>query len=459
MSNLLLRESLEFILETLYPHTPQAPFIDSTASTQPNDSSFSSRELRKVIRKFNKTKAPGYDGLDNIILQQIHSASPELLLEMSNKCLGLGLFPTSFLGKLLEKLMTQHLTYSLKKTWQVSPKQFGFKEGVSVDSLLTTIDNRHGLEISKEKSQLLLLSNLRRGPPIYWGSQRVKRTKTLKYLGVHLDSKLNCAHHLVQQGAKALQQPRQLVNLAECTMGISPKLPTQLYRAVTEGTVAYGVSTWGRYFTYCMITKLSQIQRPFLLNITRAYRTMPTAALQAITGIMPLDIKLEAEAQFVQMKSLKKNLTIEGEEYNYETCEEKATGWSRHQAEFTDEERENLEENLGTVGEINIFTYGSKMEQGVGSAFCVFGEQQELIAHWQGRLSPKDSIFQSALQEAVKYAQNHQNQVKIWSASQYSQKALLNHKSNSQIHSSFSIGEYYFVWFLGVWLDARWCLR
>ncbi|GBM75715.1 hypothetical protein AVEN_92720-1 [Araneus ventricosus] len=55
------------ILETLYPRTPQAPFIDSTASSQPNDSPFSSRELRKVIRELNKTKAPGYDGLDNII--------------------------------------------------------------------------------------------------------------------------------------------------------------------------------------------------------------------------------------------------------------------------------------------------------------------------------------------------------------------------------------------------------
>ncbi|GBL88246.1 Putative protein in type-1 retrotransposable element R1DM [Araneus ventricosus] len=163
------------ILEILYPHTPQAPFICSTASSQPNDSPFSSREMRKVIRELNKTKAPGYDGLYNIILQQIHSASPKLLLKMFNKCLSLGLFPTFFktgvillfykegkdqndpksyrpnsllppVGKLLEKLMTQRLTYFLKKTRQVSPKQFGFKEGVSIDhaldSLLTTID-RH----------------------------------------------------------------------------------------------------------------------------------------------------------------------------------------------------------------------------------------------------------------------------------------------------------------------------
>ncbi|GBM41936.1 hypothetical protein AVEN_142910-1 [Araneus ventricosus] len=36
------------ILETLYPHTLQAPFIGSTAASQPNDSPFSSRELWKV---------------------------------------------------------------------------------------------------------------------------------------------------------------------------------------------------------------------------------------------------------------------------------------------------------------------------------------------------------------------------------------------------------------------------
>ncbi|GBM93816.1 hypothetical protein AVEN_234923-1 [Araneus ventricosus] len=81
---------------------------------------------------------------------------------------------------------------------------------------------------------------------------------------------------------------------------------------------------------------------------------------------MPLDIKPEAEAQFIQLTRLKKNLTLEGEEYNYETYEEKATGWLRHLAEFIDEERVNPEENLGAVGEINIFTDGSKMGQGVG---------------------------------------------------------------------------------------------
>ncbi|GBM25195.1 hypothetical protein AVEN_184609-1 [Araneus ventricosus] len=190
-----------------------------------------------------------------------------------------------------------------------------------------------------------------------------------------------------------------------------------------------------------MITKLSQIQRPFLLNTTAAYRTTPTAALQSITRIMPLVIKLEAEAQFVQLARSTKNLTIEGEEYNYKTYEEKATGWSCHPAEFLDDERVNPEEILGAVGEINVFTDGSKMGQDVGSAFCVFGEQ-ERIAEWKGRLSLNNSLSQAkqiALQEEIKYAQIQQEQVNIWSDSQSIRKALLNQKSNSQIHSRLSV--------------------
>ncbi|GBN25949.1 hypothetical protein AVEN_273349-1 [Araneus ventricosus] len=106
---------------------------------------------------------------------------------MFNKCLSLGLFPMSFktgvilffykegkdqndtksyrpisllpsMGKLLEKLMTQRLTYFLKKTQKVSPKQFGFKEGVStdhaLDSLLTTIDHH-----KRNKMHVAVVSN------------------------------------------------------------------------------------------------------------------------------------------------------------------------------------------------------------------------------------------------------------------------------------------------------------
>ncbi|GBN38591.1 Putative protein in type-1 retrotransposable element R1DM, partial [Araneus ventricosus] len=344
----------ESILKTLYPDTPPQPVPTHTHPASPADRSISHREIKSIVKGLNKSKAPGFDGIDNIILQQIHKASPELLFVLFNKCLELGLFPTGFkigvivlfykegkqqddpksyrpisllptLGKLLEKIITQRLNFFLKSTSQQNPRQFGFKEGTSIDNALTSLvdkiydykrqklhvavvsvdikgafDNLHygsilaklnecgcppnirgifeslledrkvviptnngiaqqpqsrgcpqgscsgpalwnlvaddalagpfpentniqafaddfvivaaakseralgrkataalekfkewsdrnGLEISVEKTNYLLVGNLRRGPSIFWGDRRVKKTQVLKYLGVYVD--------------------------------------------------------------------------------------------------------------------------------------------------------------------------------------------------------------------------------------------------------------------------------
>ncbi|GBO09341.1 hypothetical protein AVEN_123914-2-1, partial [Araneus ventricosus] len=51
--------------------------------------------------------------------------------------------------------------------------------------------DKHDLQISVEKTNFLQISNLKRGPSVFWGDRRVKRTSVLKYLGVHIDKKLN----------------------------------------------------------------------------------------------------------------------------------------------------------------------------------------------------------------------------------------------------------------------------
>ncbi|GBN67921.1 hypothetical protein AVEN_128715-1 [Araneus ventricosus] len=57
-----------------------------------------------------------------------------------------------------------------------------------------------------------------------------------------------------------------------------------------------------------MKRKLSSIQRPFLLQISRAYRTTPTAALQTILGIPPLHMQLQFEARFTSNYRLRISL-------------------------------------------------------------------------------------------------------------------------------------------------------
>ncbi|GBM22055.1 Putative protein in type-1 retrotransposable element R1DM [Araneus ventricosus] len=588
------------ILQTIYPET-ETGMVTATNRNTSNDRPFTLSELKHIIHKLNKSKAPGYDGIDNIILLQLLKAVPDLLLLLMNRCSELGLFPSCLkigvvllfykegkdqedpksyrpitllpsLGKLLEKLTTQRLNYHLKVTDQQNPRQYGFKEGKSIDnaldSLLQNIDqhkkqkhhiaivsidikgafdslkypsiiekirksscpsniqqilesllenrtiviptneglaqqrqtrgcpqgscsgpalwnlvadevlgatfpenttiqafaddflivaaaeserklgkaasdalkvfkawsDKHDLQISVEKTKFLQISKLKRGPSVFWGDRRVKRTSVLKYLGVHIDKQLNWAHHLVQQGAKALQQQRSLIKIAGCTWGISAKFRAQLYRTVTERTLAHGVSAWGRYMSYKIKTKLDQIQRPFLLNITGAYRTSPTLALQVITGIQPLPIRLEMEANYIKLTRLRQDLTLEDNIYRAEDYEEKATGWSQHPATFLAEDQVSAEEEVILARSLNIFTDGSKMEHGVGAAFCAQDEQGHPLQTWQGKLRGNNSIFQAELagiREAITYAERAHVETKIWSDSQSSLKAIANIKTTS----------------------------
>ncbi|GBM54908.1 hypothetical protein AVEN_77818-1 [Araneus ventricosus] len=80
---------------------------------------------------------------------------------------------------------------------------------------------------------------------------------------------------------------QNLKRIAGGNWGISQIHRWTLYKKVIERMLAHGSSAWCLNPTIKMKNKLSSIQRPFLLHISGAYRTNPTAALQTILGIPP----------------------------------------------------------------------------------------------------------------------------------------------------------------------------
>ncbi|GBM08302.1 hypothetical protein AVEN_101433-1 [Araneus ventricosus] len=87
--------------------------------------------------------------------------------------------------------------------------------------------------------------------------------------------------------------------------GISQIHRWTLYKTVIERMLTHGSSAWCLNPTFKMKRKLSSIQRPFLLHISGAYRTTPTAALQTILGIPPLHMQLQFEARFTSIYRLR----------------------------------------------------------------------------------------------------------------------------------------------------------
>ncbi|GBN82892.1 hypothetical protein AVEN_15940-1 [Araneus ventricosus] len=53
---------------------------------------FSQQEIDDILKNIPNGKAPGYDGIDNIIVKAIFNSFPSLLLDFFNKCLELKCF-------------------------------------------------------------------------------------------------------------------------------------------------------------------------------------------------------------------------------------------------------------------------------------------------------------------------------------------------------------------------------
>ncbi|GBM61078.1 hypothetical protein AVEN_264396-1 [Araneus ventricosus] len=193
----------------------------------------------------------------------------------------------------------------------------------------------------------------------------------------------------------------------------------QLYRAVAERTLAHAASAWSRDITQKQIATLDSIQRPFLLNITGAYRTAPTAALQIIAGIMPLHLKLKMGTKLLQPT-------------NYE---KKAVGWQHHPSVSLEEDRIQIQEEGDEMG-LTIYTDGSKMETGVGTAFYANMDGGSRSHIWYAKLHDQNSVFQAELLgivKAIQFAKAQNTPALILSDSQSSLKAIKNMRTSSPI--------------------------
>ncbi|GBN41043.1 Putative protein in type-1 retrotransposable element R1DM [Araneus ventricosus] len=221
------------------------------------------------------------------------------------------------------------------------------------------------LVISTEKTNYILFSKMVRSPKITRKGYKINRVKSFKYLGIHVDDRLNWLEHINKQGEKAIKMQQNLKRITGGNWGISQIHRWTLYKTVIERILAHGSSAWCLNPTFKMKRKLSSIQRPFLLHISGAYRTTPTAALQTILGIPPLHMQLQFEDRFASIYRLRIPLPPLITDTQPHDLEMKATGWSTHPSEHLKSNQISFEDGEAYIARkdiINIFTDGSKTE-------------------------------------------------------------------------------------------------
>ncbi|GBM93588.1 hypothetical protein AVEN_150852-1 [Araneus ventricosus] len=274
--------------------------------------------------------------------------------------------------------------------------------------------DKHQLKVPTEKSTTILISRLVSGPRVKWNNQIIKRSTSLKYLGVIIDNKLNWADHLINMKTKLTHLHQKITRIAGTNWGLNKDLRRRLYKTVAERMILHEAAAWAYPLSARQSRLLNSIQRKFLLNITGAYSTTPTAALQVIGGILPLHIKEEQEAVYVRTARLRKTSNYNNINFKPDNYEDGTTSTKFHPAIFQLEDRISLKKQFLPVPGLNIFTDGSKIEDKSGSAFCVM-EEDTTKYEWMAQLSPFNTIFQAellAIQEACLWASKTNQQIK-----------------------------------------------
>ncbi|XP_035210780.1 uncharacterized protein LOC118185093 [Stegodyphus dumicola] len=149
---------------------------------------------------------------------------------------------------------------------------------------------------------------------------------------------------------------------------------------------------------------LNSIQRPFLINITRAFRTTSTNALQVLAGVRPLSIEAEIDAITATVLQLKKPAEFNGKIFQPDKYETKPRKFHTHPAIILDNLKCNLTQTPPNTTLI-AYTDGSKIDNKVGCSVTI-RTGTDTTSEWQGHVRPDNSVFQAEL-AAIKHSTSY----------------------------------------------------
>ncbi|KFM83182.1 Hypothetical protein in type-1 retrotransposable element R1DM, partial [Stegodyphus mimosarum] len=96
---------------------------------------------------------------------------------------------------------------------------------------------------------------------------------------------------------------QKLMRTARRLYSNHPALIKMIYMGAIERYALFGSGAWGpRLSNSKFRERLNSIQRPFVLAITKAYKSVSTLSAQVLAGLLPLDLAATKEYAKFQMR-------------------------------------------------------------------------------------------------------------------------------------------------------------
>jgi ribonuclease HI len=254
------------------------------------------------------------------------------------------------------------------------------------------------LHFNENKSQVMLMTHRKRREKkeveIYLNNKILKQVNIIKYLGIIFDSKLTFREHINYVEEKCTKLIFQLSKSAKITWGLKNEALKTIYTGGILPLLLYGAPVWKSVMNKkCYKTKLTRIQRLINIRIAKAYRTVSNEALCVITGLTPIDIKIEETGKFYDITKRK------GKHYDSEM---EVRNWI-HPAKNV-----NIIEAIeDSPHYLTAYTDGSKNENGVGAGIAIYTgyNLQTTLKYKLHRHCSNNQAEQMAILKALEYMQ------------------------------------------------------
>ena len=253
--------------------------------------------------------------------------------------------------------------------------------------------------VSKTKAMMFTRKHNYDPVPLYLNGERIEFVESFKYLGVIFDRKLKWKIHIKTQIKKAKNSLMIGKRMIGKKWGLGPKQAYWLYTEIVRPMLMYGSLVWIAGVKSAVVKKeLIKVQRLACLMITRAMRSTPTAGIEAMLGLEPLEItamesaiaasiriknhggwKREEEDRLKDFSHAKIIDKIIEDNVELMQPQDKLKNTERDRSKFIVMIGDRKELNETKVrpmphhrGRINCFTDGSKTEKGAGNAYKIY---------------------------------------------------------------------------------------